>query len=567
MAGRFNVHDRRRVQPLEGIWDFTFLGDVDADGVDVPNIRYNDRMAVPGCFDATPAYAGKRGLAAYRTHITLADATPHRIILDGLHHWGRIFADGKRIGQHVGGFTRFGLDVVGFEPGVKELVVLVDNRIDYQRCPLHLEYFDWYHYGGIARGAELHRLGKAWIEAVRVRTEDYHACRLAIEVDWASAVPSSDQMELVITCAGRTVRHVVRPDGQVSGQAAFQMELPGAALWSPAEPNLHEVYVTLGEDDYRARIGIRQVECRGRQILINGSPIRLLGFNRHEGHPQFGHTTPEQIMVADLQQLRDMGCNFIRGSHYPQDTQFLDLCDELGMCVWNESIGWQQSAEHLTDEHFLRAQETNIREMIAGAINHPSVIMWGLLNESASNDARSRPGYERLIGHIRKLDAGRPVTYAGNHPLDDLCLDLVDIVSINQYPGWYQGPIEDIPAHIDKCLARVDEAGQGSKPFILSEIGAAGLYGCRDWNEDRWTEQYQARLLEMVIRYLFIDRDRAAGLAIWQFCDLRSMPTVPSPILTRVRGFNNKGVVDEYRRPKMAYDAVKRLFRELKAGV
>ena len=565
MLRRFRQHDLRTVRDLSGVWDFAFLGAVDADQVEIQKIRYDDRMAVPGCFDATPAYAGQRGLAAYHTKIFLADATAHELILDGVHHWGRIFVGGKMVGEHAGGFTRFGVDITGRTAGETDLVVLVDNRINYDRCPLHLDYFDWYHFGGISRGVELHRLGYVWIDAVRVVTEDYKSRRLAIEIDWASAEGSPDRADLAVTCAGRTIKQTVELD-ESAGRIELSMQLPGAALWSPGDPNLHELYVTLDEDDCRERIGIRQVECRERQILINGAPVRLLGFNRHEAHPQFGHSVPEQIMVADLQQLRDMGCNFVRGSHYPQDVRFLDLCDEMGMCVWNEAIGWNQKPEHHTDERFLRAQEVHIDEMIASACNRPSVIMWGLLNESVSNKPECRPSYERLIGHIRQLDPSRPVTYASSHPLDDLCFDLVDIVSINQYPGWYHDTIADIPAHLDKCLAHVDQVGQGNKPFIMSEIGAGAIYGCRDWNEDRWTERYQARLLDATIRYLFVDNSRAIGLAIWQYCDGRSMPTLPYPVMTRARGFNNKGVVDEYRRPKLAYDVVKRWFEQLNAA-
>src|SRR5690554_5005380 len=133
MPRRFRQHDRRTVRDLNGVWDFAFLGDVDPDQVDVREIHFDDRMAVPGCFDATPACAGKRGLAAYRTKIFLVDAAPHELILDGLHHWGRVFVSGKMLREHVGGFTRFGTDITGHAPGETDLVVLVDNRIDYQR--------------------------------------------------------------------------------------------------------------------------------------------------------------------------------------------------------------------------------------------------------------------------------------------------------------------------------------------------------------------------------------------------------------------------------------------------
>jgi beta-glucuronidase len=131
-------------------------------------------------------------------------------------------------------------------------------------------------------------------------------------------------------------------------------------------------------------VGIRQVQVEGRDILINGRPQRLLGFCRHEAHPQFGCALPDEILISDVQQLVDLGCNFVRGSHYPQDPRFLDLCDEVGLLVWNEAIGWQHTAEHLTDPHFVDAELLHIDEMVAMSANHPSVIMWGILNESES---------------------------------------------------------------------------------------------------------------------------------------------------------------------------------------
>ena len=148
MRRRFRQHDQRLVTDMSGMWDFAFLGEVEPDAVDIATIDYTDRMAVPGCFDATPAYAGRRGLVAYRTTVLLRDDMPHRLIFDGVHHWCRIFAASKPLRDHAGGFTRFAADLTGHQPGEIEIVVLVDNRIDYARSPLHFEYFDWYHYGG-----------------------------------------------------------------------------------------------------------------------------------------------------------------------------------------------------------------------------------------------------------------------------------------------------------------------------------------------------------------------------------------------------------------------------------
>ncbi len=564
MLRRFRTHDQRLVKELSGIWDFTFMGDVDPGTVEVTALDWNDRMAVPGCFDATPAYAGRRGLVAYRTTVFLRDNTPHRLIFDGVHHWCRVYAGGKQLCDHVGGFTRFAADITGHEPGEVEIVVLADNRIDYARSPLHLEYFDWYHYGGIARSVELHQLGRCWIDRVQVVTEEIAPPRIRTIVDY-SAIDIPGPTALSIRWDGREVLREQVDLTDTSGWIERTLELPDASLWSPEHPNLHLLHVELGEDDMRERIGVRRVRVEGAQILINDEPVRLLGFCRHDAHPQFGHGLPEAVLGADVQQLRDMGCNFVRGSHYPQDVRFLDLCDEAGICVWSESIGWQHTAEHLTDPHFMQAQVTNIDEMVTQSTNRPSVIMWGILNESHSEDPACRPAYETLLGRLRELDPTRPVTYASNHPFDDRCLDLIDIISINSYPGWYIGKIADIPTLLDKIVNHLDATSPTRKPIIISEIGAGAIPGWRDWNEAHWTEQYQAKLLDMVIRHLFMDRERVCGLSIWLYNDFRTSELV-SRLLGRPRSYNDKGVVDEYRRPKLAYDVVKGHFRALNSS-
>jgi beta-glucuronidase len=556
----FDAHIQRPVSSLDGVWEFAFLGDVDPNEIALSQIQFTDQMAVPGCFDATPKYAGQRGLTAYRTFFKLPDPVPYRLVFNSVHHWCRIFYNGKALCDHVGGFTRFNVDLPLHDAGEAELVVLVDNRFDTERCPLHMSHFDWYQFGGISRSVELHRLGSLWVESLRVVTEwiDPPALRVTVQYQALAAGPT----DLRLSVDGKLEHHEIIEVEVGVGKLERSIELPDASLWFPGEPNLHLLEVRLGEDDFRARVGLRQVKVSGRQVLINERPVYFLGFCRHESHPEFGHALPDQLIVSDVQQLRDMGCNFVRGSHYPQDERFLELCDEAGICVWDEVIGWQQTAQHLTNERFISAQLANLQEMVAMAQLHPSVIIYGILNESDSQDPASRRTYAHLLGQLRELDPTRPVTFATHHVFEDLCLDMADIISVNCYPGWYHSEIADIPAYLDQVSQHLDAIGSGNKPLIISEIGAAAVPGWRDWNEERWSEQYQARLLETVIRHLFINRERFAGLSIWQFCDTRTGGGLPR-MLTRARGFNNKGVLDEYRRPKMAYEVVQRLFREI----
>lgn len=561
MTRRYREHDLRAVASLDGVWDFAFVGDVKADSIDLNDIHFDSVMPVPGCFDAMPKYAGMRGLVAYRTILNLAEEARYRLVFEAVHHWCRLFVDKKQIGEHSGGFTRFDVDFMG-KPGEVEIILLVDNRLDNGCSPLHLDYYDWYHFGGITRPVRLHCLRQVWIDRVRVTTGSLDPPTVMVQVDIITQVVPA---ESTLTIKINDEIHILELISLENTHSTWEYVIPlkGKTIWSPNSPNLHLLYVMLGDDDLRVRFGMREVRVVGRDIHINGEAVRLLGFNRHEAHPQFGHALPETIMATDVQQLLDLGCNFVRGSHYPQDSRFLDLCDEAGICVWVEATGWQQTAQHLADESYLDAQLRNVDEMVAMAFNHPSVVMWGALNEGASHDPNCMEGYAEVLQRIRSLDNSRPVTYASNHiPDGDLNLHLVDLVSINAYPGWYHGEIDEIPKILEDIFVQVDSAGQGDKPIIISEIGAGAIPGWRDWNATRWTEQYQARLLEIVIRCLFLDNKRVAGLAIWQFCDIRTSETA-SRILGRPRGFNNKGVVDEYRRPKLAYGVIKRLFSEI----
>lgn len=561
MQRRYRLHDLRRVYDLAGVWDFAYLGDADVDSVNPAAIDFNDHQAVPGCFDATPTYAGLRGVGAYCTTIRLRRAGHHRLVIDGLHHWGRVYINGRAVCDHVGGFTQFAIDWPDAPEGESELVILADNRLDYQRCPLHLDYFDWYHYGGITRGVEVHDLGKAWIDSAVARTADLESRTVALHI--CCGAETDTTRPLSVHWQGRGVARQDVQAGPEGAEVFLRFSLDGAELWSQEAPNLQELYLQFGDDDLRIRTGLREIREDGPKLLLNNEPLTLLGFCRHEAHPEFGHAVGPQIQLADLQLLRDMGCNFIRGSHYPQDPHLLDLCDEMGMLVWNEAIGWNQTTEHLTDEHYIRAQMDHIDEMVAMSINHPSIILWGVQNESRTDDAAVRPAFERMFNRLRELDPTRPVTYAIAGLYKDQVFDLADVVSVNDYPGWYHHTIEEIPQCLDEISEYIDAEGRTVRPLIISEMGAGAIYGWRDRHETRWSEQYQSRLLETVIRHLFLDRDRACGFSIWQYGDMRTSEQV-TRALGRPRDFNNKGVVDEYRRPKQAYWTVRDLFRRIR---
>lgn len=548
--------DTRTVTNLAGSWDFAWLGETDVDAVDVGAIAFDDRAPVPGCFDVLPNYVGRRGLAVYRTRVTFDNAALHRLRFDGVQFWCRVFVDGQPIGDHAGGFTAFDMDVTDAAKGERELIVLVDNRFDARRSAMHHAFFDWYQHGGIARGSWLIALPEAHIDRVVSQTVALDPPTLRVMVRGAAEAG-------VLRIAVDGVEYV--NDTVTLGERIFDIALPEAALWSPHSPNLHTLRVALGGDGVEQRIGLRQVRVDGADLLINGQAQRLRGVCLHELHPDHGCALPDDVIEDDLARIVDLGCNFIRGTHYPMHPRLLDRCDELGICVSCEAIGWGNKVDNLTDPTFIAQQKAHMTEMVSAAAHHPSVIMWGLLNEAFSSDPEARPTYETLIAHLRDADPTRPITFATNQ-LDagDRCLDLCDIVSINHYPGWYKGDVADIPAELDRIIAQVaaSDAASANKPLILSELGAGAIPGWEDPHNGRWTETYQATVLEAAIEHLFTTRRDVTGLAIWQYCDVRTTEFVETA-LKRPRGFNNKGIVDEHRRPKLAYDSVRHAYRKL----
>ncbi|CAE8672871.1 unnamed protein product, partial [Polarella glacialis] len=156
-------------------------------------------------------------------------------------------------------------------------------------------------------------------------------------------------------------------------------QVPGARTWSPSDPQLHSLTVSLrfGSvelDRVTVRFGLRTVTTSDSRILINGEPVLLLGVNRHESHPLGGIYLPHQQLIEDLKIIRELGANFVRGAHYSQDQRFLDLCDEFGVLVWEETMSWQPSFEDLQDPIFMSQQLQMLDETIDASVNHPSVI-------------------------------------------------------------------------------------------------------------------------------------------------------------------------------------------------
>ncbi len=553
--------------PLNDLWEFAFLGNIDPDSFDpCDNIEWGKTL-VPSAFDALPDHAGQRGLAVYRRRFYIPSGQRARITFGAVSMWCRLCIDGVAVKEHACGYAPFEVDVAESESQDRELLVLVDNRYDFERVPMHEEYFDFYQYGGIIRPVTMRLLPArgAFIDHVQTLVEGgYREGLLRVKVQLAECPVR--QIDLSVQVDEEPVRtyQAVKLTGNC---AVIDLRVDSPRIWSPETPHLHRLRVALPDGDLvETRFGLRHVEARDGALWLNGERLILRGYNRHEWHPSGGPATSPLQMLADIQMLKDLGCNFVRGSHYPQDQRFLDLCDELGLLVWEENLGWGQREKTFSSEKWHADHAESLRNMVRASSNHPSVIIWGFLNEAGSDAPYVRRAFEEATRALKELDPTRLVTYATMFALTDLHYDLVDLISINTYPGWYAceqaaQPLDLIQPQLREIFEHIDQAGFEDKPVMISEIGAEALYGWRDTHNDFFSETYQNRYLQRACE-LVLGNPRCSGIALWHFSDMRTYSGGRS--LGRPRTFNNKGTLDEYRRPKEAYQGVRECFKRMR---
>lgn len=551
MIRLFTQHHVRKQQELDGTWEFER-----EDGR-----RYS--LIVPGCWEQHPEMLDFRGKGTYQKTITTDKDSNLRLEFKGISHTAKVFFDNQPVASHYNAFTPFSCIVKKVKKGEHTIRVEVDNSFSTESA-LHIPN-DYYTYGGITRPVVLEAVPEVYIDKI-------HILPYQKDNKWYADV------SVTIINIGDTTQHF-ELDGRIAEeQIAFPHSevkagekcvlrqtvlCENAEAWNCDNPKLYIAEMNLKMDgvicdDYRERFGFRTVEIKEQKIFINGAPVFLKGFNRHEDYGTIGCAIPPQLMAQDLDMMADMGANAVRTCHYPNDERFLDMCDERGMLVWEENHARALSAERMLNPNFEKQCEDCNREMVENHFNHPSIIIWGILNECASETEEGKRLYEKQYKQIRGMDSSRPMTSATCKHFEDICLDMSDILSFNIYSGWY----EDVPVsgRHNKVMDWLLGEGRADKPVIVSEFGAAAIYGFRDKGKCKWSEERQEEVLKENIEVYREDK-RLSGIFIWQFADCKV--TEEEWFAPRPRCHNNKGIVDEYRRPKMAYDLVKKMFHEI----
>lgn len=536
---------------LAGIWEFDF-----SEMGTVPQMLFKDVAPVPGCFDLMPEYYLKRGTGSYRRYVEIGGMV--ELYSEGLGLRGEIFWDGKKIAEVDAPFSKniFRFDAGEFKK--HELIISVNNEFDDSNSSLWRRNYDFYAHGGIYRRIAIRQAEKIFEREIKIITANIERGEVEITLDLDGEIGNISNAKIIFD---NSVKEFSLELKQGKGKGIFAV--PDFKLWSPESPSLHTAYIKVGDVVFEKTFGIRKVEAKNGKIYLNGKKLHLIGYNRHDAHPDFGYAVPSAVRCQDLQILKQQRANCIRGSHYPQSEEFLDLCDRMGVLVWEESLGWGNNEAALTDPDFQAKQIRETRKMALASINHPCIILRGFLNEASTSLESAKPLVKKLADTLHEVDPTCLVTYGSNVGNRDVCAEFVDVISCNTYPCWYSGNEDQFVNYdeVKKVLGELEEFASDdklkNKPLIISEVGAEAFPNLH--GGQRWSEEYQADLLEAIVRHV-TENERYSGTFLWQFCDTRTYISNGSQI--RAGNFNFKGALDRHRVPKESWRRIAQVLKE-----
>jgi beta-glucuronidase len=580
----------RELVNLDGVWRFAIdsrVGDRPWTGLlDTPleaavPASYNDLFVDPEIRDHV-------GWVYYQREVRVPRGwSDERILLrfDAATHAAKVYVDDELVGEHVGGYLPFDVDLTDrvTAGGRFRLTVAVSGDLSNETIPpgkievgmdgrkKQTYFHDFYNYAGLARSVWLHSEPVQRIADVTVVTGFEGSTG---SVDWTVATDGTGDVRVRLTDAAGAV--VAEGTG-----SAGTLTVPDVTLWRPGAAYLYELTVELTGSDgavvdsYPVAVGVRTVEVRGHEFLINGEPFYFTGFGKHEDTAVRGKGHDDAYLVHDFQLMEWSGANSFRTSHYPYAEEVLDFADRHGIVVIDETaaVGLNMGvvggmtgtppfptfSEQYAGAATQAAHAEHLRALITRDKNHPSVVMWCIANEPASNEEGALEYFTPLVELARELDPTRPLTYAMVMFAtfkNDRIIELFDVVSLNRYYGWYiaTGDLATAETYLHGDIQGwIDRTG---KPIMMTEYGADTQPGVHSVWDQAWTEEYQVDYLAM--NHKVFDRfPQFVGEQVWNFADFAT-----SNGIHRVEG-NKKGVFTRDRKPKAAAWALRARWRGL----
>jgi len=523
-------------------------------------------------FDVPASWAGKRVVIRF----------------EGVFDHCDVYLNGTKIGSHPDGYLRFEL------PTGKALRVGQPNvlalRVDAERQRADLPGFErgWRTYCGILREVYAIATDPLHIADAYVRAEPTgDGGQLTAYAQVANERGKSTSVILTASVRDADGKRIAswtsKPIKLAAGEQQ-DIELGGQVAdvqaWSPDAPALYHVDLELSSDGTPAdatsvRFGFRKIEARGTQILLNGKPIFLTGFNRHEDSPRTRMEPDMECVRQDIVAMKQTGANFVRLCHYPHHPGEMDLCDEIGMLVMCEiPLYWWRGYEF--GEDIFKAKRANAKRQLASMIrrdrNHPSVIFWSVSNETHEHRPEVAEGNALLIRLAQEMDPTRFATHVCSVWYKDFNFEPDDVICLNSYPSnhldrWQNLPSDDNVMNTQPRLAKPDLTTSQqfwkeklaalherfpNKPIVITEYGHEGLKGVTGGH---YGEDTQAAIIEAESAALTAPYVR--GMTIWCWADhlwhesdRHDLSVSPYGVLTRDR------------KPKLSHAVVKKIFTE-----
>ena len=457
-----------------------------------------------------------------------------------------VYVNGRHMGHHIGGFTPFNFDVTDqLKEGENFVIVKVDNKRHAEDVPTQI--FDWWNYGGITRDVLLVDVPATYVENYSLQLLSLEGRQLGFTVKLNKA--EAGQRVTLRIPELKLEKNITTSDNGTA--TTFMKAKP--QLWCPNNPKLYKVEITMHGETITDEIGFRKIETRGKQILLNGEPIFLKGISIHEEKPYGGgRANCTEDAHTLLSWAKELGCNFVRLAHYPHNEYAVREAERMGIMVWSEipvywTIAWKNFATY-------QNAEAQLHDMIARDHNRANVIIWSIANETPHSPERDQflgrlATYARSQDSTRLISMAMEVTGASNYhnKLQDNMNKYVDVVSFNQYIGWYRD-VNDAP----KMTWEIPY----NKPVIISEFGGGARAGLHGEKNQRWTEEFQENLYRE--NTAMLDKiDGLAGTTPWILKDFRS----PRRVLTGIQDYyNRKGLVSDQGEKKLAFDVLKKWY-------
>lgn len=587
--------ESRVVHSLDGVWAFRLANESDS-SVGHRERWYEHELRKTGPTIAMPVPASYNDITqdkAVRDHVGVAwydrtfyvpqkwNSSDTKIWLRfaGVHYAADVFVNGKLVASHAGGHVPFQADVTSvLQYGQKNLIsVAVNNTLTDITVPqgelqqletdtgakiVQYYKFDFFNYAGIHRPVLLYTTPSIYIDDISVNT-DINDDTGVIEYDIGVGGDSEKRATVSVSLLDRDGNYVIR--NVVGNQGNLQV--PQARLWWPYLMHHDPAYLytlevrtstdsAVPEDVYRLPVGIRKLSWSNTSVTINGKPIYIRGFGRHEDSAIRGKGHDFPLITRDYNLIKWIGANAYRTSHYPYSEEIMDFADREGIMIIDECPGVDIGSYGFKDE-LLETHKTALTRLHRRDKNRPSVVMWSVANEALTASPEAYDYFRDIADHMKALDFSRPITMALNKPYNlDLAGEFMDVISFNRYNAWYanSGRTDTITQNVQEEALNWHE--KYNKPVLMTEYGGDTMAGLHLSPEYIWSEEYQVKLLSKHFEAFDQLRNKSffIGEMIWNFADFNTAQT-----FLRVGG-NKKGIFTRDRQPKASAQLVRKRY-------